>query len=322
MKLNTLQINTNGFELDTSIYMLNVLNVNENQAKIEAEYKKVFARSKVKNISFSTDGMFCLILSLKGKIAVSLGESESIVEGAKKAKEFGADIEFIGLKKDGSLDIDSIDDSFDYIFVSSYIMDTYVKTDLKKIKEKSAAILISNASVKMAKISDIYVLDSYKLCGLGGMGVLVYDEGFDDIEISQLNLQCLDLSIKSFLVKKKDTSLKSKFLEQFKKVFGDDLFFFVDPKDTLDHTLHLGLKGIKMRELIRTMAFEDIYITNGEGCSLGLSRPSRIIQEMGYSEDEARWGLSLDFSEELSTESIEKLVDTIFKKYRQIKVLG
>lgn len=322
MKFNSLQFKGEIYSTDTSIYSLNVLSSNEKLEEIQQNYSEKFDKKSVRNISFSKDAFCSLILELDGKIAVSLGESEAIVNGAKKALSYGASVEFISLNKDGSLDMDFIDDSFDYIFVSSYIMDTYVKVDLEKIKGKSDAVLISNVSAKFSKISDIYVFDSYKLCALGGMGVIVYDEQFDDIEISQINLQTLDLSLKAFLEKKVETAVKEEFVEEFKKVFGDDLYFFVDPKDTLEYTLHLGLKDIKMRELIRTMAFEDIYITNGEGCSLGLSRPSRIIQEMGYSEDEARWGLSLDFSEKIDKKSIEKIVDMIYKKYKQIKVLG
>jgi cysteine sulfinate desulfinase/cysteine desulfurase-like protein len=137
-----------------------------------------------------------------------------------------------------------------------------------------------------------------------------------------IDLLTLELTLKKYQDKKMVSSVKKQFLEEFEKVFNDDLFFFVDPHICLDFTLHLGLKGIKMRELIRTLAFEDIFITNGEGCSLGLSRPSRILQDMGYSEDEGRWGLSLDFCDELSDEQIQNVVEKIYRKYRQIKVLG
>lgn len=322
MRFNSLQINTNHHSIDLQKYSLNILSPNDNLEQVQQKYTEMFHRQNVKTISFSKDGFLCFFLDLKGKIAVSLGESEYIVEGAKKAKEYGADIFFIPLNKDGFLQIDSLDDSFDYIFVSSYVMDTYVKTDLKKIKELTDAKLISNGTVEFSKISDIYVFDSYKLCSMGGVGVVVYEDEFADSEISQINLMALDLSIKELQTKTRQDDLKQKFLDQFMKQFGDDLYLFVDPKDTLSYTLHLGLKGIKMRELIRTMAFENIYITNGEGCSLGLSKPSRIIKEMGYSEDESRWGLSLDFSENIDDKTIQEIVHMILKKYKQIKVLG
>lgn len=322
MNFNTLQTNNSFYSVDTAKYSLTPFSGTENFEKIQKRYEKLFNKKSVKNISFCGDGFFTFFLSLKGKIAVSLGESEAIVNGALKAKEFGVDIEFISINKDGSLNLDLIDSSFTYVFISSYIMDTYVKTDLQLIKEKTDAKIISNATVEFSKISDIYVFDSYKLCGLGGMGVLIYDDEFEQSELSNINLLTLDLTLKAFENKKMNLEVKQKFLEEFKKQFNDELYLFVDPSTTLEYTLHIGLKSIKARELIRTMAFENIYITNGEGCSLGLSRPSRIIEQMGYSENEARWGLSLDFSEKLSDERIENIVDTILKRYKQIKVLG
>jgi cysteine sulfinate desulfinase/cysteine desulfurase-like protein len=111
-------------------------------------------------------------------------------------------------------------------------------------------------------------------------------------------------------------------LETLNGEFNTNIFYFVNPKDTLEYTLHFGLKGIKAREIIRTLALENILVTNGEGCSLGFSKPSRIIQEMTYTESESRWALSLDFSEYLDDETILNVVKKISKKYRQILLLN
>ena len=93
-------------------------------------------------------------------------------------------------------------------------------------------------------------------------------------------------------------------------------------EDTLSYSLHIALKGIKARELIRTLALNKIFLTNGEGCSLGLSKPSRIIQVMGYDELTSRNSISFSFVDELSAEDIEKVVNTVYLKYKQIKSLG
>ncbi|MFW2308252.1 cysteine desulfurase, partial [Aliarcobacter butzleri] len=63
-------------------------------------------------------------------------------------------------------------------------------------------------------------------------------------------------------------------------------------KKTLPYTLHFALKDIKAREIIRTLAFDSIFLSKGEGCSLGLSKPSRIIQAMGYDETTRRNAIS------------------------------
>ena len=100
------------------------------------------------------------------------------------------------------------------------------------------------------------------------------------------------------------------------------IYFFVNNNQTLAFSLHFALKNIKARELIRTLALDEILITNGEGCSLGLSKPSRIIQAMGYDELTSRNSISLTFTKKLEIFEIEKIVNTIAKKYKQIKVLN
>ena len=121
---------------------------------------------------------------------------------------------------------------------------------------------------------------------------------------------------------KANNKVKYLFLEKFKNTFKDDLFLFVNPDICLENTLHIGLKDIKAREIIRTLALEDIHLSNGEGCSLGLMQPSRVVQEMGYSESESRWCLVLDFRVDALEDEIEELVLLIYKWYRQIKLLN
>ena len=119
-----------------------------------------------------------------------------------------------------------------------------------------------------------------------------------------------------------ETSQKDLFKEKLVEVFKDDIYFFVDSKQTLEYSLHFALKNIKAREIIRTLALNSIEITNGEGCSLGLSMPSRVIQEMGYEELISRNAISLTFTQKFEIEEIEKTVKTFAKKYKQIKVLN
>ncbi len=119
-----------------------------------------------------------------------------------------------------------------------------------------------------------------------------------------------------------NSSLKELFKDILLKTFGDDIYLFVDSNETLEYTLHFGLKGIKARELIRTLALDEILITNGEGCSLGLSKPSRVIQEMGYTQDQSRNAISISFSEYMTEAEIIQVVELMFKRYKQIRILN
>jgi len=322
IKLNSLQF-SNVLPLEYDIEQtLNPLKNNENIENKIKEFSSKFGFKNLKTFKFNKDGFISLMLSLKGKISVSVGESEAIVQAANFLIEKGYEIDLIPLTKEGFVDMTKLS-KCDYIFCSSYVMDTYVKTNLDEVKQKTQATIISNISATLSSIgADIALLDVYKLTGYSLDSILLYNDEFEESvisEISTISIYQIEKNIKKINY---ETTIKNSFLETLNGEFKTNIFYFVNPKDTLEYTLHFGLKGIKAREIIRTLALENILVTNGEGCSLGFSKPSRIIQEMSYTESESRWALSLDFSEYLDDETILKVVKKISKKYRQILLLN
>jgi hypothetical protein len=301
---------------------LQALHTNDKANELMHQFKHHFGFEFLYGFSFTKEGFLALFLSLKGKIAVSLGESEALIQAAKTYKELGFELDFIALQHNGLLDYESIK-ACDYAFVSSYIMDTFVKVDLEKVKILSGATLVSNITATLSnKHSDMVYFDSYKLTGFATHSFMLHqgilkEQSLGDIDTVGLSL--LWESIQTFCV---ETSFKKRLKELLDETFKENIFYFVDSNTTLEYTLHFGLKGIKAREIIRTLSLNDIYVSNGEGCSLGLGKPSRILQEMGYEEFQARWALSLNFSENISDEQLNHFVQILAKKYRQIKALG
>jgi len=322
MKFNSLQVNKIISNLSLDKLHLNSLETNENLSKIENKYIKKFGLKKQKTFSFTKDGFFALIMSLDGKIAISSGESEPIIKGATLAKNYGKDIEFLKINKNGEIDLSLLNHTISYIFISTYIVDTFVKIDLQKVKRLSNAKIISNITSDLNFYqSDILCLDCYKLTGHGQYGVILYNDEIEDSYISEISLLSLELCMEAIENRVVNYTMKKLFLKSFKDLFKDDLFLFVNPDLTLENTLHIGLKDIKARELIRTLVMDNIFISNGEGCSLGLMKPSQTIQNMSYSENESRWCITMDFTKEYSISEIENIVTLINKRYRQIKAL-
>ncbi len=326
IKLNSLQYpKVLELNFDEEITMQPLKNNDLMESKIN-EFSSRFGFKNLKTFSFSKDGILALMLNLmtnkNGKILVSLGESEAIIQAAKIYKELGFDLEFIPLTKEGDINYEKIS-KCEIVFASSYIMDTYVKVDLEKVKKSSDALIISNISATLEEgISDIVLLDAYKLTGYSLDSILLYNNELDEYVTSEINTVSIFQIQKMIDTFKKKSEYKNLFMEILKEEFDDNIFYFVQPKRCLEYTLHFGLKGIKAREIIRTLALDSILVTNGEGCSLGLSKPSRILQDMGYEEIESRWALSLNFSEDLDEETIRKIVKTLGKKYRQIIALN
>jgi cysteine desulfurase len=305
-------------------FSLDILKNNELYLEMETKFLKKFSFSTLKTFSFNEDGFLSLLLELKSKgtIAISLGETNSLIEAGKFYENLGFDLNWIGLHKDGQINFDDIKNSdIDFLFMSSSIMDTFVKIDLEKVKSFTNATIISNGTIESSPKSEVLYFDPYKLTGFNTSGVLLSNDVFkkqsigyiDNIGVynifDALNTQCFN------------STQKHRFKKSLEDVFGEDIYFFVDFEITLDFTLHFALKGIKARELIRTLSLDEILITNGEGCSLGLSQPSLIIQSMGYSKEISRNGISLSFTEEIDDANLEKACKLIYKRYRQIKVL-
>ncbi|RZV16176.1 cysteine desulfurase [Aliarcobacter butzleri] len=325
IKLNNLQYNPIKLDfLEDQNYSLDSLVSNFTFDDLCKKYKEKFGFSKIKTFSFSKEGFLGLFLELKGKIAVSSGECEALIQGAKLYESLGFELTWIDLNKDGSVNYQELKDKdIDFLFLSSYVMDTFFETSLVDVKNFTNAKIISNGSAKIDSLSDIVYFDNYKLCGLCLSGVILFNDEniFELLNMAFIDTLAVKCCFEALENQKFNYEVKEKFLEKLKEKLKDNIYFFVDNKKTLPYTLHFALKNIKAREIIRTLAFDNIFLSNGEGCSLGLSKPSRIIQAMGYDETTSRNAISLNFLQDFDEETILKIVDKIEQKYKQIRVL-
>ena len=322
IKLNSLQYSKlQNIEISND-FSLSALTPNDAFETLTLEYKKMFGFNKLKTFSFSKEGFLGLFLELKGKIAISVGESEALIEAGKLCESLGFHITWINLNKDGKVNLFELEkQNIDFLFLSSYVMDTFVKTSLEEAKKLTSAKIISNASANFDKNSDAVFFDNYKLIGFNTSGVLLFnDEIFSLLEVGKIDSLAVKLCLDALKNQNFNYKLKAIFLEKLKEKLQENIYFFVNPNDTLEYSLHFGLKGIKARELIRTLALNNIFISNGEGCSLGLSKPSRIIQNMGYDEQTSRNAISFSFVDKMSEEDISKVVDILYLKYKQISL--
>jgi cysteine desulfurase len=324
-KLNSLQYNMQNLHIKDGL-SLNILSNNEEYVALEKEFKDKYPFENINSFSFSKSGFLSLLIQLnkKGKIAISVGETQSLIDAGLLFEELGFEVIWLDLLKDGNVNIEKLKDlNIDFIFISSYVMDIFVKTSIFDIKSLTNAKIISNASATFDKNSDVIYFDPYKLTGYSFHGLILFNEDlFEDQAISNKDSIALFNILQALKNQKFEISVKETFKNKLQEVLQDDVYFFVNNNQTLDFSLHFALRNIKARELIRTLALDEIFITNGEGCSLGLSKPSRIIQAMGYDELTSRNSISLTFTKKLEAFEIEKIVNTIAKKYKQIKVLN
>ena len=302
---------------------IETLSTNEEFESLSKDFMSKFNFSSLHSFSFSKEGFLGLMLELKVDIAVSLGESEAVVQAAELYETLGFSVRYIDISDDGTIDYKEIAAlKEEYLFLSPYIIDTFVEIDLKKVKEVFTGTILSNISATQdASSCDVIYFDVYKLSGYFTHSVLLHNNLFEEQNLSNIDTVGLKLIADAVDKDIESISCKNEFIRVLKETIKDDLIFFVDPDLTLNNVVHFGLKNIKARQVIRNLSLENIFVTNGEGCSLGLSRPSRIIQAMDYTELESRQALSLSFSKDFDSDEILYMVSRIYRSYRQTKAL-
>ena len=104
IKLNNLQYNPIKLDfLEDQNYSLDSLVSNFDFDDLCKKYKEKFGFSKIKTFSFSKEGFLGLFLELKGKIAISYGECEALIEAGLFYETLGFEITWINLNKDGKV---------------------------------------------------------------------------------------------------------------------------------------------------------------------------------------------------------------------------
>jgi hypothetical protein len=190
IRLNVLQYNPIKLDFLDDNYSLDSLLSNEEFDNLCKKYKEKFNYPKLKTFSFSKEGFLGLLLELKGKIALSVGECEALIEGAKLYESLGFKIIWLNLNKDGKVNIDKLkDENIDFLFLSSYVMDTFVKTSLDEIKNITKAKIISNGSAQISTYSDAIYFDNYKLSGYNLSGVLLFNDTPNKIENTETRVK-------------------------------------------------------------------------------------------------------------------------------------
>jgi hypothetical protein len=117
IKLNSFQYSKlQNIEISND-FSLSALTPNDAFETLTLEYKKMFEFNKLKTFSFSKEGFLGLFLELKGKIAISVGESEALIEAGKLYESLGFHITWINLNKDGKVNLFELEkQNIDFLF--------------------------------------------------------------------------------------------------------------------------------------------------------------------------------------------------------------
>lgn len=98
------------------------------------------------------------------------------------------------------------------------------------------------------------------------------------------------------------------------------LSLFAPLKSLAPNALPLRFKGIKARMLITACAYDDIFIINGRRCLFGLSKPSYVLEALGFCDAEQRELIALSF-QSLSMQDMQTIAHILSLRYQQVLTL-
>lgn len=271
------------------------------------------------------------LIPQNSKIAASSKLSYFCMEAVRLLEAKGREIVYVAANKDGSLSKESLSaakkSGAEYLFCAVVDEDTFFVEDMAAVAqffEPQKTILDISNGVKKIDSPKVLaaILWGYKLGGFKSSGVALCDDAtaarLDGIDLTVYTH--LKSAYESYVFDAEISQARDVFASELKNSLGDDIFLFVEPSKCLPNSVYVGFKGIKARDFIRTLALENIFVTNGELCSLAMSKPSRIISALGFSEEECRNAVSFSF-DSLSMDEIKYLASKIAFKYRQMKAI-
>ncbi|WP_104697856.1 MULTISPECIES: hypothetical protein [unclassified Helicobacter] len=268
----------------------------------------------------------------KKKIAYCIGNHQQIVSSARQMQLHKINLQ----KKDGMLDFISLDLAIReqcQVFVIPVInQDIFSLNDIdlifhylnQKLQDFTLIVDISlsvslsqRLEIKDEKI--IFLLSGESLGLARNYGLFLSKKSFDiPFVLAQNSIY------KAFVMAlEKQEKIKpfnrETFFNKLKERLKGDIDLFVDIKNSALNTLALRFFGIKARLMLQDLFIQDFYGVNGQECLFGLFRPSFVLQEIGYDENQARELLSVSIK---NLEDEDRLIQVLSSSYKQIKALG
>ena len=217
-----------------------------------------------------------------------------------------------------------------YLVCSAVDEDTFYIESMKRVNryfDMKHLILDLSNSLKLENIPKAFAafVWGYKAGSFKHAGIFLCGKcDFADV-IPSIDLTVYDHFYHTYRKPANDSydnigDIRDCFVKQLTDALGCRVKLMINPRLALPNCCYIGFDGVFARDLIRSMALEGIFLTNGELCSLGLSKPSRILKVIGYSTEEASTAISFSFGT-MTYEEAESIGEKVIHKYRQLRAI-
>lgn len=185
---------------------------------------------------------------------------------------------------------------------------------LQKLHHKRIALVLNAENVGLPRR---YGIIAHSLPELAQSLDSLVPNGF--FEALNLCLQGIakDNALRDYLA----TFPNAPFYETLQNELAQSVSLFAPISSCPPNALALRLFGAKARVLAQNLLIENVSVINGQECLLGNFKPSFVLGEMGYGENECRELLSISFVH-LDKGTLQECARKIARAYNSFKALG
>lgn len=99
-----------------------------------------------------------------------------------------------------------------------------------------------------------------------------------------------------------------------------EVFLNGHPRKRIANNVNFTFKGINAEALITLLDMKNIQVSTGAACSSGLKTPSRVLQAIGLTDEDAFSTIRISFDYDTTKEMIDEFIDVLIECIRSLKM--
>ena len=290
----------------------------------------------------------------RSRYLVSAVEHPSVMRAAQYLKDHGADVEFIPVRRDGSIDLEAysalLDENTALVSVMLANNETgniFPIKEMARLAHEKGALFHSDCVQALGKIPlnltdlgvDLASFSGHKFYALKGAGVLYARRGLqveslvhgggqerhrrggteNVLAIASLGFMCGfkdQIPTRANEVECLRNRMEARILEEIR---GTRLTGAESPR--LPTTSSLIIEGVDGETLLMNLDMKGFSVSTGAACSSGSPEPSPVLLAMGLSRQEAQNSLRVGLGWGTTLEDIETFVETLKSVVTHVRAL-
>ena len=312
-----------------------------------------------KNIYFTSGGTEANNLAILGaadvmkrrgnRVITSKIEHPSVIEAFKRLEKDGFDVVYVGVNRDGAVNLDEFSEALtdDTVLVS--IMHTNNETgviqpvsDISRLAREKAKNCVIHCDcvqafgklpIKPEQLGvDAVSISAHKIHGFKGCGalytktrispVIVGGEQQNEIRPGTENVGGIlafsaalsECSFDADEMRRKRTLMKDLLSEKL-----DNIVINGSCENNSGSVLNVSFVGIKAEILLHSLERYEIYVSTGSACSSHKPQPSHVLTAMGASQKEIDGAIRISFSQNTTDSEIVYASEKIAEEVKNIR---